>query len=309
MLGELRLRGRLYRIVAQPNDSVMIAMEPSVSRLVTIRVRPREKKRDTQREIALLNQAARANPNVPRVLDRAIEGDEEFLVLEHVDGKPLAHWLKRSGPSRKPFFAPQQALSLVRGLALGLRSLHRFKIIHGDLKPENIIVTAAPHSRLRLIDFGISWSGLEASWRLRGRSKFYAAPEQWRDEGLVDERTDQFSLSVVLYEMLTHELPYGKLGGTALDHAQPPQLIAPSRKNPLAPSVMDAVVTRGLALNREQRFPTTDAWTEELSAVLSRVENRISAMALARDTAESLAGGWRTLLSLIRNRRDKRSQQ
>ena len=106
-------------------------------------------------------------------------------------------------------------MRLLKGVAHALRHLHHRKnIIHGDVKPANLILTK--RTSLVLIDYGSAWPGERTTQRGGGDgfSPAYAAPELVRGNAAVDWRADQFSVGVILYELLTGKLPFGGLGGS-----------------------------------------------------------------------------------------------
>jgi serine/threonine protein kinase len=155
--------------------------------------------------------------------------------------------------------------------------------VHGDIKPHNLIVQAEPQ-RLRLIDFGSAWNEEDARRREAGdgNSVGYAAPEL-RDGGRATTLVDQFSATVVLYEMLTGALPYEGMGGRAgwpenleafANTMQPPS--DRCRGDGTLPKsawrLIDGIVVRSLTLEASDRFPTSNAWrdaVDEVSRVLS----------------------------------------
>jgi serine/threonine-protein kinase len=265
---------RRYRIVEEFGPTAARCRDQKMGRDVIIRRRPRHAAPSPlRREARVLERAARGNPNVPRVLDSWIEGDDEHLVFDHVAGTPLAEVLRQGRERGKPYFSPDVTQRMIGGLIKGLMTLHRNGICHGDLKPDNLVV--ARGNRLVMIDFGSAWSGgAPAGGRDRG-TPGYAAPEQWREERLVDARADQFSVSVIAYEMLTNELPWDGLGGTVAEHVKGkiPAPTLPSR-HPVArgrsgggfSAALDAVVARGLAIDKDARFETTGAWLRAVEA-------------------------------------------
>ncbi|HSP79827.1 MAG TPA: serine/threonine-protein kinase, partial [Myxococcaceae bacterium] len=134
-------------------------------------------------------------PGLPRV---------PFLVMECLEGESLAALLARERPSL------MRALELLRGVAAGLAHAHEHHVIHRDLKPSNIFLTT--QGGVKLLDFGLAWVGAANGGGgvphlpMAGTPP-YMAPEQWRGEA-VDARTDVWAAGVVLFEMLTGELPY-----------------------------------------------------------------------------------------------------
>lgn len=165
-------------------------------------------------------------------------------------------------------------------LAHGLRTFHnRQQLIHADIKPDNLIV-ATDSGRFVLIDFGSAWA-VEHTCRRdpgNGSTPTYGAPELQCDGAPADFRADIFSVSTIFYELLTLRPPYDGLGGKAGLPAfvgqmrqllQPPSELSPARYQ--LPSVVwqgiDRVVMRGLALDPQDRFPTPEAWLNDLDQV------------------------------------------
>jgi len=93
----------------------------------------------------------------------------------------------------------------------------------------------------------------------------YASPEQSQEKGLIDHRTDQFAVSVVLYQMITGEIPYERLRWVNGNYTVDAELATAKSKNPgCTHGRLDAVVARGLSFDRNSRFPTTSAWIAAL---------------------------------------------
>lgn len=297
--GEIKVGSRLYMLIEDTHPNALIAFDPDGPRKVVIRTRDiRDRNGQGAFERRVLLAASANNRHVPHIIEHARNGSKEHLVLEFIEGKPLAHWLAVGRQRRKPYFSPDESLRLTVGLGHGLMRLHAARIVHGDLKPENLIVT--PNNELIIIDFGIAWTGALARQRARAGTEFYAAPEQWTNQDFVNALADQFSATNILFEMLTNELPYGKLGSKAIEYEERrPQLVPPSRKTPTLGRAFDEVVTRGLALDPDGRFPSTSAWLSALKAVQDeRSHSRSTAM-----FAEAFRSGLQQLRDLFRRRK------
>jgi len=183
------------------------------------------------RTLARLN-----HPNIVAVHDFGQSGGFYYLLMEFVDGVNLRQAM-RAGVT------PAQALALVPRICEALQFAHDHGVLHRDIKPENILLDV--RGTPKLADFGIAklagdaaWAGLTASGAWLG-TPCYMAPEQMEKPASVDHRADIYSLGVVLYEMLTGELPLGRFG-------------APSQKSPVGPGV-DEVVMRALERERDRR--------------------------------------------------------
>jgi serine/threonine-protein kinase len=156
---------------------------------------------------------------------------------------------------------------------------HARNLGHGDIKPENLLLMREPN-RLVLIDYGSAWP-IEETWRRDsgdGITKHYAAPETLDNPGAGDFRSDQFSLSLVFYELLTLELPFEGVGGQAgrqeYRASFEGKLVHPSELSPdrerLPPGIwpaIDRLVTRGLAFDPGSRFGAPRDWLKEFDTI------------------------------------------
>jgi len=208
------------------------------------------------REAQIIGQLS--NPSIVQLYDVGInEHGIPFLVMEYVAGKTLEDHLD---PSALPL---QRACAWAADLAGALALAHRAGIIHGDVKPGNILVTA--ENKVKLGDFGIARfaSQSSGSGNLRG-TPAYLAPEQIQGEPQ-DPRSDQFALGIVLYQMVCGVKPFdgSSLGAVCAQilNAEP---VPPSRHNPAVPKALDRIIARCLAKNPKDRF----AHCDELASAL-----------------------------------------
>ncbi|MHC4880746.1 MAG: serine/threonine protein kinase [Planctomycetota bacterium] len=239
----------------------------------------------SRQHIDVLRRVSGNCSELPTIHEMRHDGDAIVLIVSWVPGTTLADYLAQLEARQTSRPSPTEAIRLIRGLAHGLSRLHRHRqVVHGDLRPDNLILTSGP-SRLVLIDFGSAWT-YEAAWHRDpgdGSVPTYAAPELHAATGTLDWRSDQFSLSVILYELLTLQLPYGGLGGsvlklvsarTAADRLTPPsQAIGRSREIPRSLlSDMDGVVLRGLSLDPNERFCTPGEWLDALDGIHTSIQ-------------------------------------
>lgn len=235
-----------------------------------------------QREMEVI---ARINhPHVIRLVDsgqvsgrirrpsaRAPEPQSEmpFLVMEYLEGEPLESLLQREGP-----LDVVDAVDLMLPVISAVAKAHSEAVIHRDIKPANIFVERGPGSTLRpvVLDFGIAKPQTEEAddTRLTQTANFvgtphYMAPEQAFGNQL-DPRADQYSIGVVLYEVLTGRTPYADAQGMAqLVH----RLITggypkPRDVNPRLPESLERIVLRAMSTQPENRFPCIEDLGGEL---------------------------------------------
>ena len=186
--------------------------QKSLGRDVAIKVLPKELDYDPSFSDRFLREcrtlAGLSHPNVVTVYDAGVAAGHNYLLMELVDGTDLAK-LMRSGDVQ-----PDQALSVVSQICEALQYAHDQGVVHRDIKPGNILLDREGH--VKLGDFGLAkLLRSDESMRLTGTMQAmgtpqYMAPEQLERPLEVDHRADLYSLGVVLYELLTGELPLGR---------------------------------------------------------------------------------------------------
>jgi eukaryotic-like serine/threonine-protein kinase len=208
------------------------------------------------------------HPNITTLYALHLEGQEPFMVMELVRGQTLEALLGRV--HRLPL---RESLAVVAQTMAGLTYAHRVGIVHRDVKPANLMVSES--GLLKIMDFGIA--RVRGSQRLtRAGQMFgtllYASPEQIRG-GDVDERSDLYSLAIVLYEMLAGTPPFGAENDHALMTAHldtsPPPLSG--RVRGIDPRV-DAALMRALAKKPEDRFASVEEFGRAVGATAVRGE-------------------------------------
>jgi predicted Ser/Thr protein kinase len=226
-----------------------------LDRFVAVKVLPAEASRESafaERFIREARALARlSHPSIITVYDFGQEGDRSYFIMEYVDGTNLRQRL-RNGP-----LPPHEALQIAAQVCEALQYAHDEGIVHRDIKPENILLDK--RSRVKIADFGIvklltrktQEYTLTGPWQVVGTLN-YMAPEQIENPLALDHRADIYSVGVVLYEMLTGQLPRGRFP-------------LPSAKAGLDTGV-DAVVLRALEAAPELRYRTADEMKAALQA-------------------------------------------
>src|SRR5438105_1414395 len=209
--------------------------------------------------------ASLSHPNIVTILDRGEDEGRQFIVFELVEGRTLKEVLDEEG--RLPV---ARALEIAIQVARGLAFAHEHGLVHRDVKPQNVILNG--DGRAKVTDFGIARSldvqGVTQSGAVLGTSN-YIAPEQASGQP-VDRTTDVYSLGVVLFELLTGEVPFPgeSFVAVAMRHvSEPPPNVLDVR--PEVPARVAHAVGRALQKDPAARFPTMDAFAAELQACLA----------------------------------------
>ncbi|WP_240340485.1 serine/threonine-protein kinase [Nocardioides sp. SYSU D00038] len=205
------------------------------------------------------------SPHVVSVYDAGeLEDGRPYLVMSYADQGTLADRLEVEG------LTADEALDVVGQVAAGLKALHGKGILHRDVKPANVLFRSIDHGddgagvRVMLGDLGLG-KALDVSSRLTmvAGTPSYVAPEQARAEPL-DARADQYSLAVLTFRLLAGRAPYQHLDlAAAAEPGTPPSLTTSHG------AAVDAVVRRGLAVDREDRFPDVSAYADALADALA----------------------------------------
>src|SRR5438093_1471108 len=221
------------------------------------------------------NAAGLSHPNIVSIYDRGEAEGTYYIAMEYLEGRTLKELIVTKGPTPIPV-----AIDYTRQMLGALGFAHKNGIVHRDIKPHNVVV--APDGRLKVTDFGIARSGasqMTEAGSIIGTAQ-YLSPEQARGAP-VDQRSDLYSVGIVLYEMLTGSVPF--TGDTPLEIAMK-HLSAtpepPSAKRPDVPHDLDMVVLRALAKHPDDRYQSA----QEMDADLARITK---GSGVSRETEEA----------------------
>ena len=270
MIGTV-LSGR-YRLEAKLGSggmsTVYLARDQTLDRQVAVKVMHREMSEQAD-QLERFRQEARAvaklsHPNVVSVIDAGEDGGHPYIVFEYVEGETLKQRISRNGA-----LDPQEAIAYAIEIARGLSVAHARRMVHRDIKPQNILIDA--EGRAKLTDFGISrqleQDGMTATGRVLGTTD-YVAPEQAMGRK-VDPRSDIYSLGVVLYEMLVGQVPFqaDSQVGVAMKHVNE-ELPDVQRRRPEVSAAVALVVERATAKDPGERYQHVGEMIDDLSTAL-----------------------------------------
>jgi serine/threonine protein kinase len=253
--------------------AVYKARQRSLERDVAVKILPRELGADPQfrksfeteaRAMARLNHA-----NLIGVYDSGDVDSMPFIVMEYVPGKSLYH----SAYGKK--IESGEAVRIVLGILAGLGHAHEHSIIHRDIKPANILLT--PKAEPKIGDFGLAVPTGAAHTGLVMGTPGYTAPEVIKNPSAADARSDLFAVGVILYELLTGELPG--------DSTKPPSALCD------CPASFDSVLLRAIHPNPTFRFQNCTAMASalETAAKSAAAPTKPAAAALRTATAKPAA--------------------
>lgn len=216
--------------------------------------------------------------NIAQVFDfGSIDGDY-FLAMELVDGQPLSKLLKRAKNFGIEVLPAPMAAAIAIDLLKGLHYAHTradeqgrpLHIVHRDVSPQNVLVSY--EGQIKVVDFGIAKArnaGVEETAANAVKGKYaYFAPEQARAKEL-DARTDVFAAGIVLYEMLTGQLPFQGRMMDVLSKIVRGQFPRPRELNPKVPTELERIVLKAMALEKSDRYPSAEAFHQDLSRYLA----------------------------------------
>ena len=255
------------------NGRVHAARDTMLGREVAIKSLRPELMNDTSfldRFRAEASSLARLNhPNIATLYALHPEGSNLYMIMELVRGRTLESMLQqRGGP-----LPVQECLAIVAQVADGLAYAHSMGVIHRDIKPSNLMIT--DDGRVKIMDFGIA--RVAGSQRLTRDGSIigtlaYIAPEQLRGSP-GDDRSDLYSLAIVVYEMLSGAPPFA--ADTDYDLIQAHVNTKPQRLIPKVPGLSvkaEGAILQALAKKPEQRFPSVRAFSDALGASSLRAE-------------------------------------
>ncbi len=205
-----------------------------------------------------------SHANIVGVYDVGKEGNIHFIVMELIDGKVLSEVIKEKGRIEY-----KEAISIIRQVASALSLAHKNQIIHRDIKPHNILITSTGVAKLA--DFGIA-KAVSAATIVGGNNKImgsvhYFSPEQARG-AYVDERSDIYSLGIVLYEMLTGKVPFDGDNpvSIALMHINDP-MPSLTKEVPGIPPQLEKIVNKATEKYQSNRYKTVDEMIKDLDDI------------------------------------------
>jgi len=256
MIREGMFLGDRYEIISQIGtggmSDVYRAMDHKLNRYVAIKVLKKEFAQDatfvSKFVVEAQSAAGLSHPNIVNVYDVGDESGIHYIVMELVEGITLKSYIEKKG--RLTF---KEAVSIAIQMGNGIEAAHNNKIIHRDIKPQNIIISR--DGKVKVTDFGIARAATSntISSSVMG-SVHYTSPEQARG-GYVDEKSDIYSMGITLYEMVTGRVPFNADSAVAIAvmHIQE-EMIPPSRFVDDLPVSVEQIILKCTQKNPDKRY-------------------------------------------------------
>ncbi|MFC0216070.1 Stk1 family PASTA domain-containing Ser/Thr kinase [Paenibacillus chartarius] len=208
--------------------------------------------------------ASLSHPNVVSIYDVGQEGDIHYIVMEYIEGVTLNDLIKERAPLQV-----EEAVRYASQICDALEHAHHNEIIHRDIKPHNILI--GKNGRIKVTDFGIARAATSSTITQTGSvvgSVHYFSPEHAKGTS-TGEKSDLYSLGIVLYQMLTGRLPF--LGespiSVALKHLQE-DVEEPRSVNPLIPQSVENIILKAMRKKPEERYQSATEMLADLETCL-----------------------------------------
>lgn len=209
--------------------------------------------------------ASLSHPNVVSIYDVGQEEDVHYIVMEYIEGKTLNDLIKEKAPLQV-----EDAVHFASQIADALDHAHHNEIIHRDIKPHNILI--GKNGRVKVTDFGIARAATSSTITQTGSvvgSVHYFSPEHAKGTN-TGEKSDLYSLGIVMYQMLTGRLPF--LGespiSVALKHLQE-DVEEPRKVNPLLPQSVENIILKAMRKKPEERYQSAKLMMADLDTCLA----------------------------------------
>lgn len=260
------------RIARGGMASVFKATDKRLDREVAIKVMHQglgDDQQFTERFVREARSAAKLNHrNVVSVFDQGTDGEITYLVMEYVPGRTLRDLMRDEAP-----MPAYRALELLEQVLIALSAAHAAKIIHRDVKPENVLIT--PDGEVKVADFGLARAVSAATTATGGTligTVSYLAPEIVTNDG-TDARSDVYACGAMLYEMLTGTKPHSGDSPIQIAYKHVHEDIGPpSAVQPGIPPYVDALVARATVRDRDQRSTDARVMLQQVRSVQRALE-------------------------------------
>lgn len=213
--------------------------------------------------------ASLSHPNIINVFDVGSDNEIHYIVMEFVEGVTLQEYVKENGP-----LSSTETLEIAIKIAKALKVAHMNKIVHRDIKPQNIIISST--GDVKVTDFGIARAASSSTITSNANaigSVHYFSPEQARG-GFVDEKSDLYSLGITMYEMITNAVPFQADSPVTVAIQQiKNDLPSPKLINPNVTESLEAIIIKSTLKKPERRYQTATELISDMERALEEPHN------------------------------------
>ena len=268
-------------------SDVYKAKDHTLGRYVAIKVLKSEFSEDTNFVSKFRTEAQSAavleHPNIVNIYDVGSENGIHYIVMEYVEGITLKTYIAKKGQ-----LTYKEALSIAIQVGRGIQAAHAKNIVHRDIKPQNIIIST--DGKVKVTDFGIARAVSENTIHsdVMG-SVHYASPEQARN-GYVSNRSDIYSLGIVMYEMVTGRVPFDgdSTVAVAIQHLQD-EMDPPSKYAPNLPVSLEKIIQKCTQKSPDRRYDSMESLLIDLrKALLNPNEDFVTLVPFSQDKTRVL---------------------
>jgi len=267
MIGKTILHYKIVEKLGEGGMGVVYKAEDTrLKREVAIKLLPHyiSSNNEERKRFEIEAQAAASlnHPNIATIHAIEESGEQQFIVMEYVDGKELKSIVETHS---RASLQNDDTINYAIQIAEGLNAAHKKGIVHRDIKSSNIMVTE--DGKIKIMDFGLAKIGKGTQVTKFGSTVgtiAYMSPEQTRGDE-IDHRTDIWSFGVVLYEMLTGKLPFkGEYDAAIIYSILNEEVQSPSKVNPNVPAALDKITEKCLKRDKEERYKNVDELINDL---------------------------------------------
>ncbi len=263
-------RYRIEKVIGVGGMAIVFKAEDILmNRTVAIKMLKNDMSEDSEALRRFINEskavAMLSHENIVNIYDVSVKGNTKYIVMEYIEGITLKSFLKRKGGT----LSWRETLNITEQILRALEHAHSKGVIHRDIKPQNIMLLK--NGLIKVADFGIAKLPDNDSFTLTDKAigtVNYISPEQATNEGPADERSDLYSVGVLMYELSCGQLPFTGDTPVAVAYKHVNDIPKHPREiKPEMPEGLDQIIMRAMEKSPERRFPSAKQMLSHINAL------------------------------------------